>query len=101
MVKRIMALTKLTASTWGARVSRAKRIYNAIVRPAWIYGAKIWSHPVALHHGKKGIAKRLQTIQNNCLRRISGAYRAIPQGILELETGIPPVDIYLETRLLL
>jgi hypothetical protein len=100
MTRRIMALTKLTASTWGARVSRAKRIYNAVVRPAWMYGAKVWCHPAALHHGRKGTIKKLQTIQNNCLRRISGAYRATPQDILELETGIPPVDIYLETRLL-
>ena len=38
----------------------------------------------------------LAIIQNKCLRRISGAYKATPIAELETETHILPIDIHLD-----
>jgi hypothetical protein len=36
-------------------------------------------------------------LQNNCLRVISGAYRATPIRNLEVEVGVPSLEIYLDS----
>jgi hypothetical protein len=36
-------------------------------------------------------------LQNNCLRAISGAYRATPIRNLEVEVEVPPLGIYLDS----
>jgi hypothetical protein len=41
----------------------------------------------------------MTSIQNKCLRIVSGAYRATPISVLEAETFIPPLDLYLDARL--
>jgi len=91
------ALTRIAASTWGASFSRARQVYSAVVRPALAYGAGIWHTP-----GKdsaRGLAAKLQPIQNKCLRVVAGAYKATPIRALETETHTPPLDLYLDGRL--
>lgn len=93
----IGALTRLTASTWGASFARSRQIYSSIVRPMLAYGAASWHSPT---EGKaKGVAAKLRTVQNKCLRTIAGAYRATPIQALETETFIPPIDLYLDSRI--
>jgi hypothetical protein len=93
----IGALIRITASTWGASFSRARQVYLAVVRPALAYGAGIWYTPGT--GSAKGLAAKLQPIQNKCLRVIAGAYRATPVKALEIETHTPPLDLYLDGRL--
>jgi hypothetical protein len=45
------------------------------------------------------MATKLQLIQNKCLRVVAGAYRATPTRSLEIETFTPPLDLYLDGRL--
>jgi hypothetical protein len=47
----------------------------------------------------RGLAAKLQPIQNRCLRTVAGAYRATPIRALETETHTPPLDLYLDRRL--
>lgn len=42
MTTQTQALTKLTASTWGATFMRARQVYSAMVRPAITYGSTVW-----------------------------------------------------------
>ena len=62
-----------------------------------IYASPIWhragSEPA-------GIVKELSKIQNKCLRIISRAYKATATDILEIETRVMPLDIYLNYRAL-
>src|SRR6187402_1977695 len=91
------ALTRITASTWGASFIRARQVYSAVIRPALAYGAGVWHTP-----GKdaaRGLAAKLQPIQNKCLRVVAGAYKATPIRALETETHTPPLDLYLDGRL--
>ena len=87
------ALTRLAASTWGCTLLRAREIYTKVIRSAIAYGAGVWHHPTT--DRVKGIARKLATTQSQCLRVITGAYRATPVRFLETETATPPLDLYL------
>lgn len=41
--KSIGALTSLAGSTWGASVTKLRRIYQAVVVPQMLYGCSAWS----------------------------------------------------------
>jgi hypothetical protein len=87
------ALTRLAASAWGCSLLRAREIYTKVIRSAVAYGAGVWHRPS--NQRNKGIAKQLATTQSQCLRVVSGAYRATPVRYLEVETATPPLDLYL------
>jgi hypothetical protein len=57
------------------------------------YDAGVWHHPT--ERKAKGIARNLASTQSQCLRVVSGAYKATPVRFLEVETAIPPLDLYL------
>jgi hypothetical protein len=44
------------------------------------------------------IISPLHKIQNKCLRRVTGVYRRTPKAALKRETGVPPVDLYMEVN---
>ena len=41
--------------------------------------------------------KPLKEVQNKCLRRATGGYKRTPTAALEKETGVPPLDLYIDT----
>jgi hypothetical protein len=87
------ALTRLAASAWGCSLLRAREVYTKVIRSAVAYGAGVWHYPT--ERRIKGIASKLATLQSQCLRVVSGAYRATPVRLLEVETATPPLDLYL------
>ncbi|KAK8036888.1 hypothetical protein PG994_015385 [Apiospora phragmitis] len=95
MATQTLALTRLAASAWGCSVRRAKELYTKVIRSVLAYGASAW-HKVA--DTKKGPALSLTTVQNSCLRTVTGAYKATPQCYLETEAAVPPLDLYLSAR---
>ena len=66
-------------------------------------GNSMWAvayHPPTEIGGKpKGIARSLMPQQPDCLRIVLGAYRATPVRQLEVEAGVPPLDIYLSAKI--
>src|SRR5437667_979085 len=90
------ALSRLAASAWGCSLLRAREIYTKVIRSALSYGAGVWHHPT--EQKPKGIAKQLATTQSQCLRVVSGAYRATPVRFLKVKTATPPLDLYLNQR---
>ncbi|TVY59574.1 putative RNA-directed DNA polymerase from transposon X-element, partial [Lachnellula suecica] len=91
------ALTRITASTWGASLVRARLIYSSVIRPAITYGAPTWHEP------SKGKAIRVglqaQKAQNRALRTVTGAFKATPIRALEVEAYVPPMDLYLHDKI--
>ena len=65
---------------------------------------RVWSlslpHPYRGRGPPRGAAKELAKIQSECLRVVAGAYKATPIRSLETETYCPPIDLYLNKRLL-
>lgn len=95
MMKQTCALTKVTASTWGATFARARQVYSAVVRPAMTYVSAMWYSPTGTKGAKQGTVDKIEVIQNKCLRAIAGAYRATPIEVLQAETLIPPMKEHL------
>ncbi len=90
-------MTRLTSSTWGAPFSSCHLLYSSIVRPAIAYASTAWYSSLGTPYARKYILKDLMPLQNNCLRVISGAYRATPIRNLEVEVGVPSLEIYLDS----
>jgi hypothetical protein len=99
-VAQVCALMRTAASTWGATFVRARHIYSAVVRLTLSYGASTWHfHSKEGALGPKGDAAQGQRIQNKCLLTLAGAYRATTIYSLEAETFVPPLDLYLDSRI--
>ena len=48
----------------------------------------------------KSLLKPLRKVQNQCLRRVTGAYRRTPIAAIEKEAAIPPIQLHIETAAL-
>ena len=64
-----------------------------VIRSAVAYGAGVWHHPS--EQRVKGIARKLATMQSQCLQVVAGAYQATPVRFLKVEMATPPLDLYL------
>ena len=100
MATQTMALTKVTTSTWGATLNKARQVYTVIVWPAMTYKAVVWHSPKRSKIKGLGPAAKLTTLQNKCLQSITGAYKATNTQVLEAEAGVIPLDIYLDQAVL-
>jgi len=80
-----------------------QQIYSAVIRPALTHGSSVWHTPAILEqegqHKLKNVAAQLKGIQNKCLQVVAGAYKATPVAALETETHTPPLDLYLDAKL--
>jgi len=94
--KAFEALSRITASTWGPSVQRSRLIYSAVVRPAMLYGVQVWGVQESGNITNKTALKPLKKIQNQCLRRVMGAYKRTPTAILEREAQIMPIDLHID-----
>ena len=71
-------------------------MYDMVIWPAMTYETIAWHQP----QGQDGLNQRLNValapFQNQCLQIITGAYQAAPASILEVETHVPPLNLYLD-----
>lgn len=95
MVTQELALSRLAASTWGCSFARAREIYTKVIRSALAYGAAAWHTPSTKALGP---SREFAAVQNRCLRRVSGAYKATPIRMLETEAAVAPLHLYLNKR---
>jgi Reverse transcriptase (RNA-dependent DNA polymerase)/Endonuclease-reverse transcriptase len=93
-----LALSKLAASVWGCSLARAREIYTKVIRATIAYGASAWHEPSEAAANPRGIASHLSTAQSECLRTVTGGYRATQIRHLEVEAAVPPIHIYLNKR---
>ncbi|KAF4527959.1 hypothetical protein B566_EDAN016647 [Ephemera danica] len=70
---------------WGAQPSTGILLYKALIRSRLEYAG----HLTASASNTQW--KRLETMQNQCLRLILGAFRSTPIPALLLEAGVPPL----------
>ena len=92
----IRSLTRLSTSTWGASMNRARMIYKQVVLPGLIYGSQVWYQPDTIRKGPSRMEKLLQGIERRCLRIITGAYRATPVEMLHQEAKVLPLKLALD-----
>ena len=100
MTSQSLALTKIATSTWGATLNKARQVYTAVVCPVITYRASIWHTLRKPSKRGAGPITKLVTLQNKCLKSITGAYKATITKILEAELGVIPLDLYLDQAVL-
>jgi hypothetical protein len=88
----------LTASTWGACLRVSRLLYSAVVRPAITRGCPAWWAPPYTPFFRKGMGDELQKVENQCLRAVSGAFKATPVQSLQAEGGLPPLPLHMDGR---
>jgi hypothetical protein len=72
-------------------------MYTSIVRPILTKASTAWHFPTGTPFARKWLLKELSPLQNSCLRAISGVFRATPIRNLEVEVGVPPLGIHLDS----
>jgi hypothetical protein len=98
MESQILALTRTTASTWGAGFCEARKIFLAVIRSAISYGSSVWHKPGTSPAKAQGPAASLRKHQNEGLRRVTGAFRRTRTRQLETEAFVPPLDLWLDGK---
>jgi ribonuclease HI len=93
-------LTTLAGSTWGAGLTQLRRIYQAAVIPAILYGCSAW-YTLGTDNGHRQTRLQiLNQIHRRAARAITGAFRATATTAMNIETHLLPMQQLLEKRLM-
>ncbi|KAF4529497.1 hypothetical protein B566_EDAN017895 [Ephemera danica] len=76
---------------WGAQPLTGILLYKALIRSRLEYAGHLTASACTTQW------KRLETMQNQCLRLIIGAFRSTPIPALLLEAGVPPLKTRCQT----
>ena len=86
----LKALQLLGNSVCGLSAANWRLVYNAVCLPVLTYGCQLW------YTGQqKTLVKKLQAVQNEGVRIISGAFRTAPRDALHEHLRIFPMHIRL------
>ena len=88
--RRMDLLKCIASTTWGASTKILKNFYMAYIRAKIDYGATLYGG------GAETELRRLETLQNKCIRLILGARRSTPILSLQAEAFIPPLTLHRE-----
>lgn len=80
-------LKRLTATTWGATQDVLTTTYRTYIRPTMEYGGEVTN--LASNQN----LKKLDIIQNNNLRLITGGAKSTPISAMEIQTGLEPLEV--------
>ena len=67
-----------------------KTLYNTCILPTISYASPVW------WNSKKSQIKKIEYIQNRCLRTILLVFTTMPIHAMQVESGIPPLQIRLD-----
>ena len=93
--KRINIMKTLSSTTWGASPKILRTLYIAFIRAKLEYGAILYADVSPI------LMKKLDILQNACLRIIIGACKTTPILSLEIESNILPLKLrfsYLQAK---
>ena len=92
--KQQLALTQLAAAAWGFSLVGAYEVYTKVIRSAMAHGGSRipQNHSLQASQGESfGTSSQCK----GCLNGNRSLYKATPVRILEAETYVPPLDLYL------
>ena len=78
---------RVTGPRWGLSPASTKWLYDTITGPVLGYAAVIWSRAIE----KRGVEKKLDSVQRLALLHVTGAMRTTPTSALEVLTNTPPL----------
>lgn len=77
--------------------TESSEVHKSNLRPVLSYGCPIWFLLGDQRANRNRLIYSLQTVQNECHRTITGAYKTTNVQVLEHEASIAPLDLDLET----
>ena len=83
---RLNIMKKMSGTTWGADMDTQKKLYVGYVRPILEYGAPATSTAAASNTSK------IDRLQNQALRIITGSMKSTPIQAMETTTGLQDMD---------
>jgi exonuclease III len=95
-LKSMGALARISQSTWGAKLTAIRQIYNATVIPQATYACSAWYAPSKKENTKTAIVRALESVQGKALRIATGAFRATSLPALDVEAFVTPIQHTLE-----
>jgi hypothetical protein len=85
--QRVLTVSAVGGTTWGFDKETMLLTYKALVLPVFSYSPAVW-----VPNTKPSNIKKLQLVQNRCLRCITGCHQAASIDHLHEEAGILPVQ---------
>ncbi|RFN48513.1 hypothetical protein FIE12Z_7259 [Fusarium flagelliforme] len=102
--KRIVHMRRISGATWGPNLHAMRHYYLAIIRPVITYACGVW---MVKPHERSGSSKwvlknefigKLQSLQRDCLRLVSGCHGKTGLIVLEKELFIPDIAVVLRSQ---
>ena len=90
--KLINLMKAISAHSWGCHPSTLLAIYKGLVRPTIEWGNTIYAQ------ADKRLLAKINTLQNEALRIVSGCFRTTPLNILHHSTGVQSLEIRRQTQ---
>ena len=97
-----LAISSIAKCNWGTPYRYARQLFQAVVAPRMDYAAMIWHRPRADGSTASSTqVRRISTVQRIAMKAILGCYRTTPTAAMEIEAGLAPAWIRLQTKVLL
>jgi hypothetical protein len=94
-----LALSSIGRTTWGATHQQIRQLFESTVAARMDYGAVIWYRPLANKEMQHTVmAKKFTTVQRIGMTAVLGCYRTTPTVALEVDSGIQPAWLRLQTK---
>jgi Reverse transcriptase (RNA-dependent DNA polymerase)/Endonuclease-reverse transcriptase len=96
-----LALNSIGKATWGAPYKYIRQLFQSVVATRMDYGAVIWHRPKADGSTAATMqARKLTTVQRIAMKATLACYRTTPTTSMEVESGIMPAHLRLQTKTL-
>jgi len=95
------AISRIAKATWGADFQHLRQLFTAVVAPRMDYAASIWHRPT--RYGQQTPPPQLSklvTAQRTAMKAILGCFRTTSTPALEIETGLAPAHLRLQSKIL-
>ena len=97
-----LALFSIAKNSWGVPYKYVRQLFLSIIAPRMDYAASIWHRPMDDRSTASSVQiKRSTTVQRLAMKAILGYYKTTPTAVIEIESGLQPPWIRLQTKVLL
>jgi Reverse transcriptase (RNA-dependent DNA polymerase) len=96
-----LELARVGKATWGAHYKYIRQLFQSTVASRLDYAAIIWHRPNAKEaKDQTAYMQKFGTVQRIGMKAILGCYRTTPTAAMEVETGLLPPYLRLQTKIL-